>query len=560
VLVRLEKGRLVLDVDYFQKDRVKQVPGMTFRDGRWSAPATWGTALALRGVFGDELALDDDVVKWGWEIRQEVAQRADAKERTNAFPFDARLFDYQQIGAWWLAVCGQACLADDMGVGKTIQAIAAAGILHDLGEQDPYPILVIAPNTTLYKWQKAWADWGGLEASVVTGTAVQRRKAIADETAVKIIAWDNLKEHSRLSGYGSIALTPKETMPKELNRPWGLVIADEAHRAKDPKAKWTRALWAIGETAHYRFALTGTPLANSPEDTWSIMHWVDPDSWASRSRYIDRYCEAGLNYWGGFNVFGLKKFTAEEFHALLNDRMLRRTKAEVLPWLPPKLYETRPVEMPTKQSRAYRDLEGRMLAEVDGGILAALSPLALATRLSQAAAATPTVDEVLDVVGLAAPSCKVEALLDILAERAGRSTVVFACSKKLLYLCSEALTKAGLGHELLTGDQGTWVRQQIIEKFQGLVTPTILVQIQAGGEGIDLWQADCAVFLQRSYSMVYNAQAEDRLHRIGAEKHERILIVDVITQDTIESDVHEAWHRKEDLLEEVVRDRLRGNA
>jgi hypothetical protein len=71
--------------------------------------------------------------------------------------------------------------------------------------------------------------------------------------------------------------TSCEVHKRELNGGWvRTVIADEAHKAKDPKAKQTRALWAVGQEATYRWPMTGTPVAVQPEDLWALLHFVDP--------------------------------------------------------------------------------------------------------------------------------------------------------------------------------------------------------------------------------------------------------------------------------------------
>ena len=117
-------------------------------------------------------------------------------------------------------------------------------------------------------------------------------------------------------------------------------------------------------------------------------------------------------------------------------RFLRRTKAEVLPQLPPKIYSPRYLPMESKQRKAYDDLEHKYLTNVDGGVLVATGDLPQHTRLLQAASAYPGSSDNAGNVGLQTPSNKVNALLDLIAESPNEPLAVFSPSRKLIDLGS----------------------------------------------------------------------------------------------------------------------------
>ncbi len=399
-----------------------------------------------------------------------------------------------------------------------------------------------------------------------------------------VINYESLRNYTRLSGYGQIALEEKEKIEKELNAiPFRSIVADEAHRAKDPHAKQTRALWYLGDGTSYRFALTGTPVANSPEDVWTLMRFVAPTEYPWKTAFVDRYALQTMNVFGFPQVAGIKSEHAEELFRILDPRFIRRLKSVVLPQLPPKVYSTRTVRMETpggtrtKQGVAYESMRKDMLAQLDGGTLMAANPLTRALRLCQFAACcgelvpNGTVDAQgnldFDLV-LTEPSCKVDALEDIILELGVEQAVVFAESRQLIEVAHARLVKAsgvkdgpmfGMKVGLVTGAVPDFERQENVRAFQSGKLKVLLLTLAAGGEGLTLTAASTAIFLQRSWNAVLNMQAEDRIHRIGQESGS-VTIIDVVTEGTIESRVRDALAHKAGVLEEIVRDEdtLRG--
>jgi SNF2 family DNA or RNA helicase len=252
-------------------------------------------------------------------------------------------------------------------------------------------------------------------------------------------------------------------------------------------------------------------------------------------------------------IVGVKPQMADEFHQIIGSRMIRRTKDIVLPYLPEKVYQTRYAPMDSKQAKAYKQMTDHMMAQIDDGLIAATNPLTLMTRLSQFASSYAELDPNGDV-HLSDPSNKLDALMEIVAEAAGQPIVVFAQSKQLIDLAAKRLKKAGIEYGRITGDDSVQARQDDIDRFQRGELPVMLATLAAGGVGITLTAARVAVFLQRSWSMVDNKQAEDRIHRPGAENHDSIEIIDIVSKGTIEEYRAEKLAEKEDRLQEVVRD------
>jgi SNF2 family DNA or RNA helicase len=269
-----------------------------------------------------------------------------------------------------------------------------------------------------------------------------------------------------------------------------------------------------------------------------------------------------INAFGGMMVLGVKPHMEEEFYAAINPRMRRMLKAKVLQWLPPVITERRDVEMSTKQKKAYEQMRDLMIAELEGGeALTAPSPLTQTTRLLQFASSYAQLDIDEDTGEMKAvltePSCKVDALMDDISsgDFGDDSVAVCAVSRQLIELLSAQMTAKKIPHGLITGAQNEDERQQAVDDFQSGKIKWILFTAQAGGVGITLTAARRLVMLQRPWSLVDHKQALDRVHRIGSEIHDSIVIMDYVTEDSIEERVIQVLDTKADNFEQIVRDK-----
>jgi SNF2 family DNA or RNA helicase len=586
---------IVLDTEFRDKALAEALPGSKYDTDihRWTAPLTWATCKAARGLFFDRLTVGPVLAEWATTeyreriypaliSRQHIALPDEDEDdlariiRTWRVPEGLSLYPFQEAGVHFLATAKRALLTDEMGTGKTAQVIRTLAALTSLG-QNPFPALVVCPNTLKRTWAAEFHKWWPqVPVSIVEGGPKAKRDQILNATHVVIINWETLRMFSRLAPYGDIRLkhcwlcdptitegdptgkpTYCERCRKELNqRAWVTVIGDEIHRAKDPKAKQTRAFWScITGATTYRFGLTGTPIANNPIDLWPALRAIDEKSWPSRSAYIDRYCLITPNVWsGGVSVIGIRPEMRNEFFEIVDPNMRRMPKDAVLPFLPPKNYVTRYVDMAPKQAKAYKQMEDDLVTQFDQGLLVAMNPLVQLTRLVQFASAYAEFNEQGEV-RLTTPSCKVDALVDVLEDLDQEPCVVFAQSRQLIELAGAKLDQLKTSHAYVTGGQSTYERQQAVEDFQAGRTRVILCTIAAGGVGLTLTKANTAVFLQRSWSMVDNRQAEDRVHRIGSEIHDTVNIVDIVATGTVEERQREVLTSKDEMLEEIVRDR-----
>jgi len=578
-----DDNQIWLTTTWAVKEITKSIPGTKWDNKReqWRLPVSWSACLALRSTYGDALEIGPKLAEWATKERAERIDPCNALRDQLDHAGDPALFGWQRSGAEFIARGRQVLIGDEMGSGKTITAIRGLAKLFAEGE-DVFPIMVVCPNSVKRSWAREFERWWpGMICQVVTGSAVTRRKALKEPAHVYIINWEALRAHSRLAPYGSIGLArcqecggedPKVTETRcqvherELNKiKWGSVIADEVHRAKDPHSQQTRALWAASASSKFRIALSGTPIAKDVTDLWSVLHFLSPTEWPTKTRWVDRFVDTMLNAFNAMVVLGLKPTMQGEFYAALNPRFRRMPEELILSHLPPFIWETRVCEMAAKQAKAYKQLKEDMVAELEDGYLTVPSPLVATTRLLQLASSYADIEmiEGVDEAGfptakqkitLVDPSCKLDAFMNDIKDFGDQQVAVMAVSRQLIELLSARLEKAKIPHGLITGAIDPEDRQQHMDDFQAGRTQFILFTAAAGGTGVTLTAARYLCRLQRPYSLVDDKQALKRVRRIGSEKHENIIVVDYMTEKTIESKVIEALDKKGVSFEEVVRD------
>lgn len=600
----ISNGEIFVKTNWTEKDLGEQVPGLNYRSARpdreagWYGPLSWGTIVVLHGIFGARLEVGEHLrewINWCWSWITPALQHREATEVTGDWNdgtvFD-RLYSYQKIGANFMGMIPDGVLiGDEMGTGKTPTTLTALGRIHRTSH-DALPALVICPNSVKHQWAEEAAIWLPEANPYVIGGGMQtRRKLLAeahqDPHSLTIINFEAVRGHSRLAPYGSVRLVrcrscggPADTdvtpqrchkHPKELNgMVFRTVIVDEAHRMKDPTSQQTRACWAVqhGPTVKRRWALTGTPIATDVGDLWSIMHGIAPLDFPTKTEFIQRFALLGWSRHASLDIVGIRPDTRPEFDQLVQPRFRRVLKDIVLPQLPAKVRTYREAPMSAKQAKIYEQMKEEMFAEVeDGDVIFSPTNLTKATRLLQFSSSYAKVEQVgvkedgspEYKVDLIEPCPKIDVLLEIIEEMGDRQLAVCAMSRQLIELTAARFDslKSPITYRQITGAIPQAVRPHQIRDFQSGQAQVMLFTVGAGGVGVNLTAADTIVFLQRSWSMLENKQAEDRVHRVGSERHESISIIDVIAPDTIEVDQRRKLWAKEMRLEELVQDRAR---
>lgn len=583
-------GEIIARTDFIEKDLIRQIPGANYLGDRlWHMPLSWGSCQTLMGVFGQRLQVGPALTDWANEYFTMRVQPVMGLRNAVGYTerLDERLLVFQEPGHDFLILGQDVLLGDEPGTGKTVQVRAAVQKLDRLG-YNPYPALCIVPNSAKRRpWLEWWTKWPDDVQTIVIpsgGAAKKREKLLAEaeqrtidgEKIVVVIHWEAVILHSRLAPYGSIRLrkctehggedpTVKisrcEVHPKELNRiPWRTVVVDEAHRMVNPSAKQTRAIWSVqhGPTVKWRWSLTGTPIANDPSDLWSIMHGIAPYDYPTKTAFTDRFCMLAWTAFGDLSVVGVHPAHRDEFFAILDPHFRCMPKALVQPYLPPKVRNRRDAEMKPAQVKAYREIESGMVTRLDdGSVVLTTNNLTKNTRLLQFSSSYA---EVIDdgSVRLAEPSSKLDVLDEIIDEEARtKPLVICAESRQLIMLAAARLDKRKkpIPYRMIVGGMTDDQRDASMLDFQEGRARIMLFTIKAGGVSITLTAADTIIFLQRSWSMLENKQAEDRVHREGSQQHSSIHIIDIVAPGTVEEDQIARLYEKMARLEEITRHR-----
>jgi SNF2 family DNA or RNA helicase len=523
--------------------------------GALTLPATWAAVVQLSQLFGAAWQPGPRLLSW---LREELLRRTPAGGGLNVdLPDSLTPRPYQVEGALMIGALGRALLFDDPGTGKTITTIL--GLLERAASGHPVaPVVVIAPASVVDPWVQAWQTWApSWRTTAWRGTPDFRRRLAArpPETASHVVVTSYDTARMDAAKGGPLAKLAART-----------VVVDECHLIKTPHAARSVAARRLAKRADNFVALSGTPITHHPGDLWPTLEALAPLAWPSGERWKARYCVTVPGDYSA-KVIGLNTSTEQEMRTTLLGQHRHVAKADVLAQLPPKVYSVRNVELPAAYRKAYDQMENDMLAELpDGQELSVMSVLAQLTRLSQLASAAADITTVTETgadgeprehaqVRLKAPSWKVDALLEVLAERPGEPVVAFAPSRQLMILAGQVAEKAGYQVGYVVGGQSMRERTDTVEMFQRGKLDLLCATTGAGGVGLTLTAARTVVFLQRPWSLVEATQAEDRCHRIGSEIHDSIEVIDVVATKTIDARIRGVLHDKAGQLADLLQDK-----
>lgn len=430
---------------------------------------------------------------------------------------------YQRTSVLWmrrlLEMGCHALLADEMGLGKTLQVLA----LLNAAWRREAPVIVVCPASVIPVWEMEIQRFFPR-----LRTACLRRDSDLSAAPPDTI-W--------ISSYSQLRRRRKETEGVR----WEFVVLDEAQFIKNPEAKVTQACFAL--RARHRVALTGTPVENRHLDLWTIFRFLMPGFLGSRRRL-----EAAL-----------VKRPVEETAQLARQVapfVLRRTKRAVAPELPEKTEVSLFCPLTEVQRNAYRELTARGGRTFTGSLsenfrMRRMGVLSLLTRLRQVCCDPSLVNSPRAERG---HSGKLHSLLPKLSEvvAAGGKAVVFSQFVGFLERAREAIETGlpGLSVHELTGR--TVDRETPVRVFQTTKEPAVfLISLRAGGVGITLHSADYVFLMDPWWNPAVEAQAIDRVHRIGQEQP--VIVYRMISRGTVEERIEALKDSKRGVFDALVR-------
>lgn len=594
------EARFMFDARIIEK--LKQVPGFKFDDGNaadphWYWRAEIATARRLRDVLGPQLRLGPRITKWGYSqtsrddklISLAIGEQAELTRLPEVLPelYEAVFLgpvgrfmtqeeriaameepegSFQTADVAFLAQSPNPLNGNHPGLGKTIETIAA---IYEAGEEEGAH-LVIAPKSSLETvWKAELLEWQYLPIlCVATDNKRERdewcnlaaemdRKGepfwmIVNKEMVQyegIYEWDAIAEKKRETGVAS-------KFPQLHDIFWSHVILDEIHQAgfRNLDSLMARGIFGLDTSQGRRLGLSGTPVGGKAINLWNILHWLNPKEFSSKWRFAEQFLEIEekhYEYHGKdkkHKVIGDIDVSKEnEMYRVLTPHMLRRTKAECLPWLPDKLPVDVWVHMSPAQQKQYNEFAKMAEILIEDELLSATSILAEYARLKQFSFGTQTItyyEENGETKFKPYPTLD-SPKLEALAERLEQHGVILPKPREQAVIVSQYIPVAELIAEwvqekhdtecaLLTGKVNKkGARAKIQRDFQaGEGPPIVVMTTKTGGVSINLDMADSIHFMDETWEPDDQEQVEDRIHR--ASRIHQVTCYYYRTRDTIE--------------------------
>ncbi len=369
---------------------------------------------------------------------------------------------YQLAGRDFLASRTRALLADEMRVGKTPQAILAA---EQLGAKR---VLVLCPAIAVPHWRREWMKW-----------------APASRIGVGVMSYDMARRAWQAGDLKSLR--------------WDVLIVDEAHFCKNPKAARTQMVYGgsgLGHQAGSIWALSGTPVTKHAAELWAMLCAFGVTD-LTYDRFVRKYCTGYYDMQRReFRITGTKTSATAEVRDMLAQVMLRRTRQEVAPDMPLIGFEFLEVETEKRVDLSPPELSW---LDSDAALLDWVESQAGSDATNRPAVAEAKVPGLADEITFAVGN-------NLLAQ-----TVVFGWHKEPLQLLSWRLNKNGIDAAVINGDTSPKRRETIQKDFRDGRVKVIVANILAAGTAVDLSAANHGYFLELDWVPGNNMQAANRL-------------------------------------------------
>lgn len=494
-------------------DRVAKVKALSERKydpetKTWIVP----TRLATDVVKMFPTAQMDDQVKA--LVVQQVELRAMAGKAESDIEienFGVEPYPFQKAGVEFVEKTnGRAIIADQMGLGKTIQALAYLQLHPELR-----PAVIVCPASLKTNWVREITRCLTTSDKVAVLEGTKPFDPELTGAQIYVINWDILKAWKE----ALIKMHP------------AVIIADEAHYAKNSKSQRSKAISEISKAVERVILLTGTPVTNRPAELFPLLNMVDPKAWKNFFQYGIRYCNGHQIQAGRKLVWDFSGASnLDELHNAIAPYVIRRTKDQVLKELPAKVRRTIVVRFDPALRSEYDELIANAEAEAERHNTAqALVFIEAAKQITVKAKLEATIE-----------------WLDNFIESNGK-LVVFATHHETIDFLMEHYQNIAVKVDgRCTQEQ----RQDAVDTFQNDPAVKLFVgNIKAAGVGLTLTAASDVIFLEFPWTPGDADQSEDRLHRIGQE--DQVTAYYLVGEDTIDETIVALLESKRSVIDTI---------
>lgn len=510
-----KRGMAVIKFPYDPEiiTEVKKLPQRIWdmKKKHWTAPITIGVLeFADKYKFDVEDSVREKILELTKKSTELLVQSTSTDAEISIPTLNGTLMPYQKAGVAYAGSVGRCLIADQMGLGKTVEAIAS------LEYRDAFPAIIVCPASLKENWKREINKWlPHRSVNILSG------KGNIANVDVNIVNYD---------------IIGRFIEPIMHLKPMGLVL-DESHYVKTSKTKRTEAVRDIAKKVPQSgtvLLLSGTPVTNRPEELVSQLEILGMLSrfggkWAFLKRYTNAYHNGfGWDTKGASNLNELNM-------KLRQNCYIRRTKDEVLKELPAKTRNVVHVEPSGKGYVEYRKAEGDLLSFLaENGYRASDTAEHLRrTTVLKRLAADAKMESVIEWI-------------DSFLESCDRKLVVFAHNVAIVdYLAGK------YGNLRVSGQDSMEDRQHAVDSFQKDPKARVIVlNLQAGGVGLTLTAGSDVCFVQQGWTPGEHDQAEDRCHRIGQENSVQVWYL--IGVNTIDEDIYDLIDAKRAVVDAVT--------
>lgn len=416
-------------------------------------------------------------------------------------------------------ICG---IFNEQRTGKTPTVLTA---LNRMGCKK---IIIVCPASTVPQWAEEFTRWTGRPCIQLTGHAVSKKFIQMDNWTDGIaVSYETFK--SVLEGPGVYA--------ELLIRKPDAIILDEAHRIKNHKTQNFKTLSCCTKVP-VRVALTGTPAPNKPHDIFGILHFLFPKTYSSYWNFINEYFTTFRKNARGrtfMEVGDFKPGKRVELQQFLNRHCIQRKRKDVMDWLPDKDYQEIKLETTPKQ-QAYID-ELLKYFEIKNTDIITKTLLDRLIRIRQLCL-DPAI---LDLKSEAAP--KTTWIKQYIKDYPDRPTLIFSKSTKYIFALEHDLLDPNT--DIIVGATPIEKRHKIVKAFQEGKLKRLLINIDAGKEGLTLDKAEVIIFTDKYPPAGDIAQAEDRFVATTVDKANKShLIIELMMKGTYDEELYRLVKRR----------------